>query len=72
MLNDDRVSTPSMYRMKTNAFAGQKTDKVLCSWNGRTVSRILRNQVYLGHMIQGKTHRPSFKSTYVEYVSKEN
>lgn len=72
MLNDDKVPTPSMYRMKTNAFAGQKTDKVLCSWNGRTVGRILRNQVYLGHMIQGKTHKPSFKSTYVEHVPKEN
>jgi hypothetical protein len=31
-------------------------------WNGTTVKRILKNRVYLGHTILGKSKKPSVKS----------
>lgn len=54
MLNENHVLTPLEYRY------GYRIDG-LC-WSASTVSKILSNVVYLGHMAQGKTKKVSFKS----------
>lgn len=48
------LPTPSAYR------TGKERSG---SWSARTVIKILRNPVYLGHMVQGKSRKVSFKSS---------
>lgn len=59
-----RIPTPLEYR-------GRKTDGK-CEWHTGTVSKILRNEVYLGKTLQGKTNKPSFKSSYIYNVPKSD
>lgn len=58
------IPTPLEYR-------GRKTDGK-CEWHTGTVSKILRNEVYLGKTLQGKTNKPSFKSSYIYNVPKSD
>ena len=41
------------------------------SWTPSGVCKILSNPVYLGHTVQGKNEKPSFRSERVVSVSKE-
>lgn len=47
-----KLPSPSRYRCQKGIIKDQKL--AAAGWNPTTVSRILANQVYLGHMIQGK------------------
>lgn len=67
-LNCDGVLTPSLYRAQKTAYLEKQTPNK--TWTAGTVSKLLRNEVYLGHTLQGKTHKPSFKSDYIETVPK--
>ena len=40
-------------------------------WNKDTIRKILRNEMYLGHMIQGKTTRLNHKSKKIIHLPKE-
>lgn len=40
-------------------------------WNGVTVKRILTNEVYLGHMLQGKSTTGSYKDKTRRYIPKQ-
>lgn len=71
VLNKENIKTPSLYRAEkypksTNAFP--KTEK----WTASMVGKILRNEVYLGNTLQGKTEKPSFKSKATYAVPKES
>lgn len=57
-LNDDGIPTPSLYRRQEHPAQ---------SWTGRMVSKLLANEVYLGHLLQGKTEKASFKSPVIYY-----
>ena len=52
-LNDARVPTPLQYR-------GSGAEDL--QWSSSTITKMLRNLVYRGHMAQGKTTKPTFKS----------
>ena len=41
-------------------------------WSSNTVKAILQNEMYLGHMVQGKTTRLNHKSKKIIYLPKEN
>lgn len=71
MLNGERVPTPSKYRFKTHIHLDEESQKISEKWKTETVSRLLRNEVYLGHTVQGKTHKISFKSRHIENVPKD-
>ena len=62
-LNADGVIPPLKYRV---LYRDNFTDKGAAHasdiWNGTTVKRILKNKVYLGHTILGKSKKPSVKS----------
>lgn len=70
ILNDDGFLTPSEYRLKSHANLDKQNCAIIEKWKTNTVSRLLRNEVYLGHMLQGKTHKPSFKSSYIASIPK--
>lgn len=61
-LNQNGISSPAVYRCDTyphlDAFVYTKRGE----WTSATICKMLANIVYLGHMAQGKTSKPSLKS----------
>lgn len=54
-LNGEAIPAPLRYRR------GGSAGEVSGGWTGAGVSRLLRNETYLGHTVQGKSRRLSFK-----------
>jgi len=61
LLNLEGIPTPSRHRFMSNSSVGGIT--LSDNWCGSGIIKILRNEVYLGHSVQGKTKKPGFKST---------
>ena len=57
-LNREGVPTPASYAGLPIARPGPFTG----SWSPERISEMLQNETYLGHMVQGKTVKPSYKS----------
>jgi len=70
LLNEEGVPTPAQYRRRAHIHLDAENCERLQTWKTGTVSALLRNEFYLGNTVQGKTHKPSFKSKYVETVPK--
>lgn len=60
-LNDLRISNPTMHKRELGLNFKISVDNT-GFWNKTTVRRILRNQTYLGHMVQGRKRKLSYKS----------
>jgi hypothetical protein len=58
ILNEQGVITPKQYA----PFASGRTVIGTPFWNDNTVANILRNEVYIGNLVQGKNTKPSYKS----------
>ncbi len=51
-LNDEKIPTPAQYRRETGQL---KTDRYKnARWNIHTLKAIVENQVYIGHLVQGR------------------
>ncbi len=73
ILNDEGELPPSEYkrRMGLPFISGfEKSDKIL--WTPNSILRILRNETYMGSMVQGKRLNPSYKSKKQVNLPKEN
>lgn len=57
-LNRDGVPTPATYAHLTVGNAGPYTG----SWSSQRISDLLRNETYIGNMVQGRTVKVSYKS----------
>ena len=72
-LNAMGIPNPSAYKrsqgMKYRHPAGEKTDGL---WPDSTVRRILRNEMYIGNMVQGRSTTVSYKIRQCRAVPKEN
>lgn len=53
-LNEMEIPSPGRYRYLRGERKAEWYDKV--RWSHQTVKTILSNEVYLGHMVQGRTH----------------
>lgn len=63
ILSDEGCITPLKYRvLYRDRFSEKGAARAADSWNHTTVKRILKNRVYLGHTILGKTKKASLKS----------
>jgi len=72
MLNNEKVDTPSVYKRKNGSkFTCPGLDYSKAEWNIDTVARILRNQVYIGNLVQGKVTTVSYKVHKSKPVEKE-
>ena len=58
-LNRRAIPSPARQRQLTRLQPAVDSSSV---WHTATICKMLKNQVYLGHMIQGKTRKPTFKS----------
>ena len=72
ILNSKKILTPSLYRYKVNTHLSKNAFNRSDSWTAGTIGKILRNEVYLGHTLQGKTVKPSFKSKKCYSVPKDD
>lgn len=63
-LNDKDISSPSLYKykkgIKLNVISNKPRDKI--KWNSSAIKSILSNELYLGHLIQGKRTTVSYKN----------
>lgn len=62
IFNAERILTPSQYRYQKNPHLDRECFRGTTEWKAANISKMLRNEVYLGHMLQGKTFKPTFKS----------
>lgn len=61
-LNSRKIMTPAMYRCYTKPHLNIDKYSKRKEWTSESISKMLRNKVYLGHTVQGKTEKASFKS----------
>ena len=63
-LRSDKILKPRAYTSQVTGgkYASDKDIKYPYDWAGKTVSTILRNQVYLGHLVSNRFTTQSFKS----------
>jgi len=62
-LNADGIIPPLKYRvLYRDAFSEEGAARVSDTWNYTTVKRILKNRVYLGHTVLGRSRKVSVKS----------
>ena len=72
-LTNDMIIPPLKYRVfYRDNFCDDGAKRASDIWNHTTVKRILKNQVYLGHTILGKTKKVSIKSKKKINVAKED
>ena len=60
--NREGIKTPSLYRYQQNPQLDPTYFRGAEVWKAANITKMLRNEVYLGHTLQGKTEKPSFKS----------
>lgn len=73
ILTDEGYITPLKYRvLYRDTFSEKGAARAVDEWNHTTVKRILKNQVYLGHTMLGKTKKASLKSKKKVKLPKEN
>lgn len=72
-LNNDNVIPPLKYRvLYRDNFNEKGASRASDYWNHTTVKRILKNEVYLGHTVLGKSKKVSLKSSKKVAINKEN
>ncbi len=62
LFQQEGILTPSQYRYQKNPHLDKSQFRGAVEWKKGNVGKMLRNEVYLGHTLQGKTLKPSFKS----------
>jgi len=58
ILNDEKIPTPSQYAKINVTVNGPYSGK----WSSERVTFMLRNEVYIGNMVQGRVQKPSYKT----------
>lgn len=72
-LNDDGIIPPLKYRvLYRDQFSAEGAARASDLWNYTTVKRILKNPVYLGHTLLGKSRKASVKSKKKVPVPRDN
>lgn len=60
-LNGMGILSPKEYKKSTGNYKGGFSGAARSRWSSPTVKRILTNEVYLGHLVQGKTQKVNYK-----------
>lgn len=68
-LTFENIPTPSQKKQRRGQDMGRKPS---VRWGAGTIRKILTNPVYIGHMVQGKEQKISFKSTKTMEVPKQH
>lgn len=61
-LNELHILSPKEYKKSTGLnYRGGFTGAAVSQWSSSSVKRILTNEVYLGHLLQGRTEKINYK-----------
>lgn len=75
ILSNERIPSPAVYKKQQGLSYKFKQEYNYCEkyglWSETTVRRILSNQSYIGHMVQGKTRKMNYKSKQMVSMEKE-
>lgn len=72
-LTREGILPPLKYRvLYRDNFSAEGAARSADAWNYTTVKRILKNEVYLGHTLLGKTYKASIKSKVKRKVPRED
>ena len=72
-LNNNNIPPRSVYKkQKGSKFVCHSCDYDKVRWNPDTVAQILRNEVYIGNLVQGKTTYVSYKNHKEKAVPKKD
>lgn len=70
-LNNNNILPRSVYKkQKGSKFVCSNCDLETVRWNPDTVAQILRNEVYIGNLVQGKTTYVSYKNHKIKHKDK--
>jgi len=73
ILNHDGVETPAIYKRNSGSkYVCSSFDYSKAQWNVDTIAKILRNQTYIGDLVQGKKTSISYKIHKFKQVDEEN
>lgn len=73
MLNDRGIPNPTKYKQSKGLnYVNASTADSFGLWNKTTVKRILKDEVYIGNMLQGKRRKVSYKSKKVVSTGHNN
>jgi len=73
LLNQRQVPNPTKYKQQNGAnYVNAHVVNDYGLWNRTSVGRILKNEMYLGHMVQGRRKKISYKSKQLVNVPKED
>lgn len=72
MLNDKGLPNPTRYKAERGRSGNHPIKNDFGLWNKTTVWRILRNEMYIGVMVQGRRKKVSYKSKLLIDVPEEN
>lgn len=72
MLNESGIPCPSKYkRVAGFNYVNSSRNNDSGLWSKTTVKRILKNEIYIGNMVQGKRRKVSYKSKKIVSTGKE-
>lgn len=72
ILNERGIPSPDEYYRNNGIKHSTIGKSGVKYWKYYTVSHILENEVYIGNLVQGKTHNPTYKSKHSIPSEKEN
>lgn len=67
-LTDSQLPTPWQKKLSRGEDTGRKNVKHPTQWSASSIGKMLKNQVYLGHLVQGREGKASYK--YAKVVPK--
>lgn len=70
-LNENNIATPAMYRCQSRPYLDLDNYSKRKEWTSQIICKMLRNEVYLGKTLQGKTSKVSFKSKATQINPRE-
>lgn len=73
ILNEKGIANPTRYKqMQGLKFVNSSQKDGFGLWNKTTVKRILKNEVYIGNMVQGKRKKISYKTKKIVNMNSDN
>jgi len=63
-LNNQNILIPKLYRKSSNEI-------IMSKWNSEIINRLLKNETYIGNLVQGRKRKQSYRSTKIIDVNKD-
>lgn len=63
-LNNQNILIPKLYKKSSNEI-------IMSKWNSEIINRLLRNETYIGNLVQGKKRKLNYRSNKIIDVNKD-